>query len=467
MSGPHEVTLLATARVNWRSIVRRLVIAAALSVAVISGLAGPLPAVAAEEPVLTGPVITQPEDGSRLDLWNGKFYIDFTDAPSSQYRITVSAYNGAQVANKGGFFDSTAGVQEFKYWSAVSHTDVTITVEAVDQPQAQDASTFHVIGAPGPRVTDFEDEATISGWDGFLTVDFTGAPVGEWRINRYSESLGADAALTTIYDGTTATAVQRIRIEHPTTDGYHSVNFVFDGVIYSRTTWTNAPVVQIDGLKVSSGSFYPTVRDGFRDNVKVAWELTMESTSTVRIRNSNGQTIRTFADRKVGRDAAGRHAVIWNGRTESGVKAPAGDYVVQVEARDANGGSNTAEVGVSVISDRVKDTTTLTRHGSRTSKRIRHGDCYYTNYSGQLSIDCWGFVNRASAEARYAFNLPRSATNLRYKISGQVGCCARGVFNRGLVRTSKTKAYAYVRLTGTRAFTVNRASLTYDYMRKR
>jgi hypothetical protein len=60
---------------------------------------------------------------------------------------------------------------------------------------------------------------------------------------------------------------------------------------------------------------------------------------TVSVRNLAGREVAVLTP---GRLEAGVHSLLWNGKSKTGTKAPAGMYLVQITARSANGASCSA-----------------------------------------------------------------------------------------------------------------------------
>lgn len=69
-----------------------------------------------------------------------------------------------------------------------------------------------------------------------------------------------------------------------------------------------------------------------------SYELSEPADVTVKITDSQGNTVRTIA---VGNEAAGTYAVNWDGLTDSGTTAPDGNYQFTVEATDSSGSAVT------------------------------------------------------------------------------------------------------------------------------
>lgn len=408
--------------------------------------------------------IVTPVDGARLEDWDGTWSVDFTDAPAGQYRWRISYYGGSHTGDGGGYYDSTVGVYEFKTWSAPAHTDVTLEIWLAADPTVKDTHTFYVSGYHSPALVGIEDGATLVDWNGYVTVDFSGARPGTWDLGVYRDADNTLPFVQVTYDGTSATLRQRVRLDEFPMSTYYSVYFRQNGQSFGDYSFHNEAGLRLRDLAASPSTFYPTVRDGYRDSVRLTWSASLPATSVVTVRDSANRVVwRT----SVSRSAAGTSSAVWNGRSSSGAKVPVGTYKLAVTGTGDNGSKDVLNGSVKVASDTVTDTRTLTRSGTGTSKRLRSGDCYFRSYYAELSIDCVGFSGRATAQARYSFSLPSSATHLRWRVNGSLRCCAEGVFERGLVRTSRTAAYVFVRLSGLRAYDVRGVRLTYDYQRRR
>jgi flagellar basal-body rod modification protein FlgD len=87
-------------------------------------------------------------------------------------------------------------------------------------------------------------------------------------------------------------------------------------------------------------------------NNKAQWSLNFPSSTedaTIIIRDTDGNEI--FAEEKS--FAAGRHTYTWTGRTSTGAIAPAGDYSIEVNAKDANGTRMTVSTEIKGVVDSV------------------------------------------------------------------------------------------------------------------
>jgi flagellar hook assembly protein FlgD len=63
----------------------------------------------------------------------------------------------------------------------------------------------------------------------------------------------------------------------------------------------------------------------------IAVELETPGRATLRVYDATGRAIRTLVDRPA---AAGRFEVVWDGRVESGARAPAGVYLLTLRVGD-------------------------------------------------------------------------------------------------------------------------------------
>lgn len=438
---------------------------AAILTAVLLLLTGPFAASSlategAAEPA-GGPVILDPLDGAVLETWDSRFRVDFTNAPDAIYDISATWAGGARSWSSRGSYGPQAQVQTFRLFNAPYATNVTLSVTSRADSAVRDSITFRVEGHPTPRITDISDGETLTPWDGQVDIDFTGAAAGDWTLRALRNGSTSAPTHTTTYDGTAATVRQTLRLASSVSPGQYNLQLVRDGLSYEGPAFTSARQVKVTNLAVPAKPIYPTVRDGFRDDAKIAFNVSEESTSTVVIRNAKGRKVfvrdlRTLPDRK--------HRITWRAK---GVEP--GRYKVTVTATGTSADTypGTARARIDAVTDTVMDRKTITKKGTQTSKRIVRGNCFTSGYSGELRLDCWGSSNRDSAEARYAFKFPANAQNLRYTVRGEVGCCDTGTLTRSARRTSQTSAYVFARVTFFRAYTVHRVSLTYKYERRR
>jgi hypothetical protein len=240
---------------------------------------------------------------------------------------------------------------------------------------------------------------------------------------------------------------------------------VFNGsydVVATSSFTVVAPPVEVTNPVARPNVFYPVVRDRFKDVTTVAYTLNRRADVTAQVyRVGDGKRVRS-ADVGSGSQGAGRRQWTWNGLNNAGQPVGAGRYRIEIEAQDVDGAVSTARVTVTARTE------TVTRHaveavkGSRTSSAGHRGNCFVNRsaYFGETRLDCWG---GAYAQATYRFAIPAQATNVRWRVRGEIGCCDRGRIIRAGTRLSPRSYRVSVRVTSWRAFTVGRVSVSYTY----
>jgi hypothetical protein len=88
------------------------------------------------------------------------------------------------------------------------------------------------------------------------------------------------------------------------------------------------PPVRVLSTNLQPTTFYPLVRDGFRDFTAYSFTLNQPGSGTVRVVNRTGHVVRTFSF-----SSRSAWTVRWNGRNSSGQKVKTGYYRFRVSAR--------------------------------------------------------------------------------------------------------------------------------------
>lgn len=218
--------------------------------------------------------------------------------------------------------------------------------------------------------------------------------------------------------------------------------------------------MEVGSPAVRPSTFYPVVRDGYKDRARITYKLNRRAEISASVyRRSDGQRIRR---EDVGSQSAGRRGWTWDGRTNSGKPVAAGSYRIEIAATDPDGNSDKAKAIVTAT------TATVTRHdsksvgGHRTSSTSHRGNCYTnrSSYFSEIDLDCWGGVY---AQATYRFAIPRNATNVTWRVRGEVNCCDGGKIIRTGTRLAPRSYRVMVKVTNWRSFTVSRVSVSYAY----
>lgn len=106
------------------------------------------------------------------------------------------------------------------------------------------------------------------------------------------------------------------------------------GGIHPTGAWGPALTVSAVALPVGSGA-------------EVVFSLSAPASVTVSVLNITGRPVAMVAGDQALQ--AGTQRVVWSGRTVAGTQAPAGRYVVRVQARDEDGGTAQALASVAVV----------------------------------------------------------------------------------------------------------------------
>ncbi len=226
----------------------------------------------------------------------------------------------------------------------------------------------------------------------------------------------AKVATTTLADGQ-ATVDTRL----PGT-GTHSYEARFAGSTTHVPATSNtvtvdlAPdtVVSVNGLALQYGTFYP-VKDGYRDTVAIKGSPAEPVTVTIKVKNSNGKTVRSWTLAR--RDTA--WSVAWNGRNTGGTLQPAGKYKVTQTIKDVPGHTKTW-TGYTVLSGKklAWTTATITKNG-RNYSSFNYSSYGWVLPSNKYSngVNIYGNIYDEWAWVGYAFSVPKAIKYGTFKFS--------------------------------------------------
>jgi hypothetical protein len=192
----------------------------------------------------------------------------------------------------------------------------------------------------------------------------------------------------------------------------------------------------ISRLSATPGTFYPLVRDGYRDTTRIKWYRNVPADSeSMTVRNHGTIQFR-------GGGPAGTWYFKWNG-VIGGDRLRPGQYFVRINATELGRTAHSVWRRVIVATKTVRVSRTVGKQGtgwaSRGWSRTQSGgSCNWDSYSGQLLTTCLYAVSRTS----YKFFLPKGAiadhANARYRRgivpchpvlrAGQVGNVATVIF---------------------------------------
>ena len=208
-------------------------------------------------------------------------------------------------------------------------------------------------------------------------------------------------------------------------------------------------------------TFYPYVRDGYRDRARFRLALNKEANVTFVVRNRSGRVVR-----RVNLGFLSSTSWDWNGRSGGGALVPLGRYRVTLEARD-DGELRRATREVVVTRG------WRTRYGSKSycggcgpgDVAVR-GNCYVEFdwfEEGDIFFDCWG---GSFAGATWVFRVPATTFRISKTVRGTVMCCAPGDWaSVGVRRNARTYVVA-AGVSGWRSWQIRSVAISYAYRQR-
>jgi hypothetical protein len=306
-----------------------------------------------------------------------------------------------------------------------------------------------------------------SGWSGPITFTFDStAEPGEYSFEIDCENYHYDYD-SYFYEGTpTSYKWYSGAVDGPTDctvtiEDYHYYGYA------TRTFHVKAPPppkMNVSESSVSPATFYPRVRDGYKDATRISYRLNQRANVTATVRNSNGARVRTTS---IGWQTGGYRAWSWNGRNDSGSAVRTGTYTVTIAATNRVGSKDSVARSVKVTTGYTSKRVTRARWGDEGAPATS-GNCKVTrnDYYGEAYLDCWG---GNYAQMTYTFRIPSNARRVGWNVAGATSTadiCCDGSISRTGSRTSATRMVLRARVTGWRAWDVQKASVTYT-VRKR
>lgn len=309
-----------------------------------------------------------------------------------------------------------------------------------------------VVTSPGGEVA--------AGYTGPLTVDFAATVVDTYLVDISPVDGGSYGWSGEHYYDGVDTAVS-FTID-PIPAGQYDITV--SGLEFGHQTVQTLVVVAgslvLDHVTASPQTFYPLVRDGYRDSTRATYRVNQSARVIARVFNSS-------ATKVLGVDLgvrSGSQTWSWSGKKSDGTYAVPGSYVVRFYA---TAGDLTKQAGVVVkiaTSYTVVDTSKVVT-GYQTYSHEFSPSCYvdYFYYYSTVDLDCWG---GSYAIARYRFTIPANAYNVRYAVAGYHECCTNGDVYTTAARTSSTVYRVNVVATGWRSYVVERVRVGYTYRKR-
>jgi hypothetical protein len=231
-----------------------------------------------------------------------------------------------------------------------------------------------------------------------------------------------------------------------------------DAKAQSTFTVAGPPVLELSEFSFSKTSFYPLVRDDYRDEVKYTVAVNRSADSSLTFTDAKGHVV--YSD-SVRLPYASTFEGTWDGRTKSGKPVLPGKYRATMTVT-TDGVTVSKSDTVSVLTKMATRRLTLTKSGTKGSESSR-GKCGY-DYdfkNNSTTLNCQGGEYAAST---YSFKIPANATNIRWNADTSHTAddfSSRGVITKRGQRVSATKYEVRVQVTGYRATIVNGVTVIY------
>ncbi len=435
--------------------------------------------------VTTGkPTIVAPTDGAQVPYRStGPYTVDFTGSPAGNYIVDVFCANTASEQ----VYAISVGVPS---WDGAtdpvrSYTGPELPKDAARcSVQVYNRAGYTLAAYAGFTVAPSTDPVILSptdgdivpaGYTGPFTVDLTPAPAGSYRPTVACEVPHtridfAEDFPTISWDGSTD-PVHTFTLTGKLAAPHDNCYFVVarqqtDGspVPYGKVTFAvDYPPLKLTDVTQTPATFYPRVRDGYRDTTTTGFRLNAPATVEVTVTNSDGKTVRSFRNGY----RAGLMSWAWNGRDNNGAKVPLGSYTIRLTGRDDLGTVRTATTKTTVASKLVTRTGSGKISGYYGARSASSG-CSATRsgYDSTVELDCWG---GRYARAKYRFTVPATTFDSSVTVAGykpDSDICCDGKITKVSSQPDKTTLVVTVQVSGWRAYVVKSVSASWSYKKR-
>jgi len=236
----------------------------------------------------------------------------------------------------------------------------------------------------------------------------------------------------------------------------------------------------IDSFTASPSTFYPTLRDGYRDGVGFdSYTEAPQSADgyygnyatlkwTINVRNTDGGVIASRSGTSDSNDPVASARWSWNGKNQhTGLPVRIGTFRSTLTLTNTETGeSDTATRILYAKRALLNSHHTWTWNGDQALATSHSSSCYADKYSYNHTLDlsCWGGHHAVGTSGS---GLARNATNVRWSMAGTRGCCDNGRVIKTGTRTSPIFCQVRVKVTNWAEYTVRRVTVSYDHLVQR
>jgi Flagellar hook capping protein len=401
------------------------------------------------------PTIVAPVDGTDVPAgWTGPVEVTWQEAGDVKIEVTGPQPTQA-IADT--IAPENVGVSvQYPIAALDAPGSYVITASRSDGTEASSVT----VRVPPPNdvsiIAPSDGSTVVQGWHGPIKVRWDSFdPTGTYGVLLDGTELCSYDGATLTLGGTTNCSFSTA----PSVGGHGlTVEETGDGIITS-SNFTVSPHLSL-GVSIASpwSTFYPYVREGYRDRVTVHWNLNKQARIQITVRNSSGRTVR-----RASLGVRGDGNWEWNGRNRGGSLVPTGAYSIGVHA-SAMGETRNGSRSVRVARG------WRTKHASKTRcggcgpgaydysagcavgfDIVQSGDIYLVCNGGDFAVVAW------------RFRIPSTAYNLSHRIIGEVGCCSPGAVVRDSERSNRRTYIVGAGVGGFRSYWIAGVRIKYSY----
>ena len=320
-------------------------------------------------------------------------------------------------------------------------------------------SAAHAVGTGNPHITSplptaaqasaFDNAEVTTGRAFTVAVDFSHAPVGTYSVQVGCDDSSTPLSVQANYDGTTD-----LQNWQATAPAHPMLCWVTVDSSSTATVEDDFNVLAPLAIRFSSfgpSTFYPYVKDGYRDVLKFDYAYSRGTVSQSEgVYNAAGT--RVWGSTDSGDPDAVEASGSWNGRRSNGDLVAPGTYTFVVAGADANGNKAKLSRSVTVATGYfwVQGHRGISGNDGRFSTR---GNCSVTrdNYDATANLDCWG---GRYARDTFVITTPAGSKETGWKVyTGTLSddICCRGRITKSFTRLSPTKFRLALTVTDWRA----------------
>lgn len=353
--------------------------------------------------------------------YDGPLTVDFTGATPDTYTLTVSGANYSWEAEHVYTGENHSFSQLF-----TPIVDPGSYLALVEDSSGADIATaaFGVRGVDDATiVTPNHGQTFFGSFSGNISVDWSSvaSPIHTYRVDIVSDGFlrkRCEYLGEHIEESITHCPVSLGVGEHEALVFNSSRDALLDFITFNVT-----PRLRLTDVRVGPATFFPLVRDGFRDTTTINFRTNKPSRNRVHVMKG----ARTLKRIELGNQSGGSHKWTWNGTDGAGRKVEPGRYKLQVIA-SAHGETKRTSRTVKAHTRVLRKNFSQSKRGTAFRSRGKRGNCNFDRLDGEALLTCLFGV----AWTDYVFKM--SPGSLRHIERGPIVTGVSFRYRNGLVR---------------------------------